>query len=68
MTQTDYMCQEKKKEEDLPALKTALMHWYNDSMTIKKSMEGACGVMVIIIGNGHGDTSSNPGRDWWHFT
>ena len=24
---------------------------------------GACGVMVIIIGNGHGDTSSNPGRD-----
>ena len=23
----------------------------------------ACGVMVIIVGNGHGDTSSNPGRD-----
>ena len=22
-----------------------------------------CGVMVIIIGNGHGDTSSNPGQD-----
>ena len=21
------------------------------------------GVMVIIVGNGHGDTSSNPGRD-----
>ncbi len=21
------------------------------------------GVMVIVIGNGHGDTSSNPGRD-----
>ena len=29
---------------------------------------GACGVMVIIVGNGHGDTSSNPGRDWLHFT
>ena len=29
---------------------------------------GAHGVMVIIIGNGHGDTSSNPGRDWLHFT
>ena len=29
---------------------------------------GACGVMVIVIGNGHGDTSSNPGRDWLHFT
>ena len=24
---------------------------------------GACGVMVIIIGNGHVDTSSNPGQD-----
>ena len=26
------------------------------------------GVMVIVVGNGHGDTSSNPGRDWLHFT
>ena len=23
----------------------------------------ACGVMVIVVGSGHGDTSSNPGRD-----
>ena len=30
--------------------------------------EGACGVMVIVVGNGHGDTSSNSGRDWLHFT
>ena len=29
---------------------------------------GAHDVMVIIIGNGHGDTSSNPGRGWLHFT
>ena len=29
---------------------------------------GACGVMVIVIGNGHSDTSSNPGRSWLHFT
>ena len=28
---------------------------------------GAHGVMVIVVGNGHGDTSSNPGRDWLHF-
>ena len=21
------------------------------------------GVMVMVVGNGHGDTSSNPGRD-----
>ena len=25
------------------------------------------GVPVIVVGNGHGDTSSNPGRDWLHF-
>ena len=24
---------------------------------------GARGLMVIVVGNGHGDTSSNPGRD-----
>ena len=24
---------------------------------------GARGVMVIVVRNGHGDTSSNPGRD-----
>ena len=29
---------------------------------------GARGVMVIVVANGHGDTSSNPGRDWLHFT
>ena len=29
---------------------------------------GARGVMVIVLGNGHGDTSSIPGPDWLHFT
>ena len=29
---------------------------------------GARGVLVIVVGNGHGDTSSNPWRDWLHFT
>ena len=24
---------------------------------------GARGVIVIVVGNGHGDTNSNPGRD-----
>ena len=24
--------------------------------------------MVIVAGHGHGDTSSNPGPDWLHFT
>ena len=32
------------------------------SITIKL-FGGARGVMVIVVGNGHGDTSSNPGRD-----
>ena len=29
---------------------------------------GAHGVMVIVVGNEHDDTSSNPGRYWLHFT
>ena len=29
---------------------------------------GARGVMVIVVGIGHGDMSINPGRDWLHFT
>ena len=29
---------------------------------------GARGVVVIIVGNGHGDTSSNPGRDRLYFS
>ena len=28
----------------------------------------ARGIIVIVVGSGHGDTSSNPGRDWLHFT
>ena len=35
MTVADYMYQEKLEEEDLPALKTALMHRYNDTETKK---------------------------------
>ena len=29
---------------------------------------GAGGVIVIVVGNEHGDTSSNPGRNSLHFT
>ena len=32
--------------------------WYHISV--------ARGVMVIVVGNEHGDSSSNPGRDWFH--
>ena len=46
--------------------KTSKQVEYKES--IKRKILGARGVMVIIVGNGHGDTSSNPGRDWLHFT
>ena len=29
----------------------------------KLKKRGARGLMVIVVENGHGDTSSNPGRD-----
>ena len=57
-----------------------LIYWYNIAILwtiwlcangwieLKRIIWGARGVMVIIVGNGHGDTSSNPGRDWLHFT
>ena len=38
--------------------------WAND----KHKFGGVRGVMVIVAGYGHGDTSSNPGPDWLHFT
>ena len=37
-----------------------LKNLYN---TKPKYRGGVRGVMVIVVGNGHGDTSSNPGRD-----
>ena len=44
--------------------------FFNDGFVIKSLTEydipikkGARGVMVIVVGNGHDDTSSNPGRD-----
>ena len=36
--------------------------------TLLKPYGGARGVVVITVGNEHGDTSSNPVRDWLHFT
>ena len=32
------------------------------------NLGGTLGVIVIVVGNEHGDTSSNPGRHWLHFT
>ena len=35
---------------------------------IHKNIGGAHGVMFIMVGNGHRDTSSNPWQEWLHFT
>ena len=35
----------------------------NDACNHIFTNEGALGVVVIVVGNGHDDTSSNPGRD-----
>ena len=37
MMLTDYMCQEKKEEEDLPVEKTVLKHQYNELKTTYKT-------------------------------
>ena len=47
-------------------------HSRNPPRVIKNNVNisfgGVRGVMVIVVGNRLGDTSSNPGRDWLHFT
>ena len=35
----------------------------NGGINTSKILGGARGVTVIVVGNGHGDTSSNPRRD-----
>ena len=32
-------------------------------LSVTPQLGSACGVMVIVVGNGDGDTSSNPGRE-----
>ena len=39
-----------------------------ESIELSANFGGARGVIVIVAGYGHGDTSSNPGPDWLHFT
>ena len=52
-----------------PARAKGLVNIYNNmSVCIYIISGGASGVMVIVVGYGHGDTSSNPGQDWLHFT
>ena len=48
------LCRNKKQTD-----KTQFM----SSLHLPIVFGGARGEMVIVVGNGHGDTSSNPGRD-----
>ena len=52
-----------------------LLTWWRNQLLhhscwslIRRYIGSAYGVMVIIIGNGHDDSSSNPRQDWLHFT
>ena len=36
---------------------------HNEVVDFELFTGGTCGVMVIVVGNGHDDTSSNPGQD-----
>ena len=40
----------------------------SDETNIINFYGGARGVMVIVVGNGHGDMSSNPEQDCLHFS
>ena len=46
-------------------IRREVRHLHNEcpGYEIKTYDGGARGGMVIVVGNGHGDTSSNPGRD-----
>ncbi len=43
------------------------VNFLNNTLGIKRPLGGARGVTVIVVGNEHDDTSSNPGRDRLHF-
>ena len=45
-----------------------VIHPNKENREDSKENGGARGVMVVVVGNGHDDTSSSPGRDWLHFT
>ena len=44
------------------------LRYLDDTFAYFSWRNEARGVMDIVVGNGRSDTSSNPGRDWLHFT
>ena len=59
---------ERETESLLIAAKKIPIRTKHIKASINKMPGGTCGVMGTVIGNGHSDTSSNPGWDWLHFT
>ena len=56
-----------------PSLLAGPLEWIQCSHSVFKFLlwereREIRGVMDIVAGIGHGDTSSNPGRNWLHFT
>ena len=50
------------------SLEVLLEHSNKNFLPTFMMLGGARGVVVIVVGNGHGDMSSNPGRNSLHFT
>ena len=47
---------------------TTLNKWTQQMITYTdRYRKGPCGLMIIVIGNGSNDPSSNPGRGYSHF-
>ena len=43
-------------------------HTHTHTRVCIHTSRGVHDIMVVTIENGHGETSSNPGQDWLHFT
>ena len=48
--------------------KKGFLFWKPRLHILKESFEEVCGVMFTVIGDGHGDSSSNPERGCLYFT
>ena len=66
---TEYMCFNQGDISTLNggSLKIVDEFTFLDS-NVSSTESDARGVMVIVAGCGHDDTSSDPGRTWLHFT
>ena len=66
----DYVLRKKQKITRTNYYGWGQRRWHSATSKYTRGvvLGGARGVVVIAVGNEHGDTSSNPGRDWLHFT